>query len=259
MGLVLRFGFSLLGGAAMALHRAKSFTRRCHAADLQVQEGCWAKWKMEWDEILVDPCDRDPTAVMHLLFVRHGQYFTKTKEQELTPLGRDQAKAAGRYLGALCKRLNVPIDRSYSSSMNRAKETQRIALQNLPNDIPKPDTHEERGFNECCPQMPDPAIPGYFPSERSILKGKTVLDRAFKENFLRASDGEELEVYFVHANVIRYFMLKLLQMPLNCYLRFNLKHCSFTHIMIDNEGYCTCQAYGEAGFMPPNMQSFNNK
>ena len=103
-----------------------------------------------------------PTANRHLLFIRHGQYDMRGKDDEdrrLTPLGREQAELTGQRL----KALGIPITAFVGSSMTRAKETADIIASFFP-DVPRRQTDLLR---EGAPVMPDPSV-GHWRPERFV-------------------------------------------------------------------------------------------
>ena len=87
-----------------------------------------------------------PASVRNLYFaVRHGQSTANveniisscpqrgSREHELTPLGREQAREAGKALWAELERSATPLDRValYSSNFTRARETKELAAFEL--------------------------------------------------------------------------------------------------------------------------------
>lgn len=89
-----------------------------------------------------------------LVLVRHGQsewnlknLFTGWKDPDLTPLGIEEAHAAGRAL----KAKGLSFDRAYSSKLIRAQKTlalilEELGLQNIP--VIRTDALIERGYGE---------------------------------------------------------------------------------------------------------------
>ena len=61
-----------------------------------------------------------------------------------------------------------------------------------------------------------------------------------------------------HANVIRYFVCRALQLPPEARLRMSLKHGSITWVTIRPDGRARISALGEAGYMPPKMLTTMN-
>ena len=74
------------------------------------------------------------TSAPLLVLVRHGQsewnlknLFTGWKDPDLTPLGVEEAKAAGQRL----KARGLVFDRCFTSALTRAQHTLRLALEEL--------------------------------------------------------------------------------------------------------------------------------
>ena len=61
------------------------------------------------------------------------------------------------------------------------------------------------------------------------------------------------EVIVCHANVIRYFICRALQLPPEAWLRISLKHASITWLTIRPDGRVSVRGVGEAGHFPPKM------
>lgn len=73
-----------------------------------------------------------PSAVRHLILVRHGQYNldgASDAERFLTKVGRKQATFTGERL----KELKIPLDKMVRSTMTRAQETGKIISTHVAN------------------------------------------------------------------------------------------------------------------------------
>eukprot|EP00525_Craspedostauros_australis_P002385 CAMPEP_0198132610 /NCGR_PEP_ID=MMETSP1442-20131203/58688_1 /TAXON_ID= /ORGANISM="Craspedostauros australis, Strain CCMP3328" /LENGTH=302 /DNA_ID=CAMNT_0043793655 /DNA_START=16 /DNA_END=921 /DNA_ORIENTATION=- len=173
----------------------------------------------------------------HIILVRHGQYEEDHKDETkkiLTPLGREQADLTGKRLREMLDGVskefgpcNINVVRV--SDMTRAKETADLIAAHLPavpRAEPDPDLNEGRPCHN---------IPGGRASPSTIQKTDEThprIERAFAKYFYRApfdenkeqdeSEGDvdaeeqpkhEFEIIVCHANVIRYFLCRALQMP----------------------------------------------
>ncbi len=56
-----------------------------------------------------------------------------------------------------------------------------------------------------------------------------------------------------HANVIRYMVLRALQLPPDAWLRISLKNASVTWVTIRPDGRVSVSCLGDAGHMPVEM------
>merc|ERR1719454_708114 len=77
------------------------------------------------------------------------------------------------------------------------------------------------------------------------------IEAAFRKYFHRAEPDQTADSYEVivcHANVIRYFACRALQLPPEAWLRISLKHGSMTWVTIRPDGRTSIRALGEAGY-----------
>lgn len=73
-----------------------------------------------------------PSAVRHLILIRHGQYNldgASDSDRFLTKVGRKQATFTGERL----KELKIPLDKMIRSTMTRAQETGKIISTHVAN------------------------------------------------------------------------------------------------------------------------------
>ncbi|GFY72585.1 hypothetical protein TNIN_350641 [Trichonephila inaurata madagascariensis] len=188
-----------------------------------------------------------PTARRHILLIRHGEYDTsaqKDVDRRLTPLGRKQADFVGQRL----KDLPFNYTKLVRSTMTRAQETSDIILKHFP-DLPVEDCDLLR---EGFPIPPDPPSSWNVPDE-VFLKDGSRIEMAFKKYFHRANvnqTSDSYEIMVCHANVIRYFICRLLQFPPEAWMRFSLHHCSISWIVILPSGRVGVYAIGDSGFLP---------
>lgn len=202
----------------------------------------------------------------------------------LTELGRQQADYTGRRLkemiegveGTDFKGCNIKVVRV--SNMARAKETADIIashLEGVERSEPDSDLNEGR---------PSHTLPGgdSYVSKSTIEKtddGHTRIETAFRKYFYRAQDPprmnilvesasdtgddnniaemdvtnienknsgskHEFEIIVCHANVIRYFLCRALQMPPEAWLRLCTFNCSLTYLTIRPTGTVSCRMLG---------------
>lgn len=103
-----------------------------------------------------------PTAVRHLILIRHGQYNLKgatDADRYLTEVGRLQAG----YTGDRLKQLKIPLDVMVRSTMTRAQETGKIISTHVAN-IPIENCSL---IEEGAPIAPQPPI-GHWHPEPSV-------------------------------------------------------------------------------------------
>lgn len=196
---------------------------------------------------------KTPTASRHLLFIRHGQYNTDGPtdlERYLTPLGKQQAELTGQRL----KESGYNYTCLISSTMTRARETADIIHKVLP-DIPREETDILR---EGAPIPPEPPLGSWRPEKNQFFQDGARIEAAFRK-YIHRADPEQTtdsyEIFVCHANVIRYFVCRALQLPPEAWLRLSLNHGSLTWITVRPTGRVGLRMMGESGFMPVGVTS----
>lgn len=242
-------------------------------------------WDANWDNLQPPSTgDRDEDrrrtrqirkegVTRHIILVRHGQYDETEKDDSkriLTELGRKQADCTGRRLKEMMEGAskefgpcNVKVVRV--SNLARAKETAEIIASHLPGvECAEPDA----GLNEGkpCHNLPSGRV-----SESTIQKTDDHhprIEDAFQRYFHRAPlpsdepDKEdrpkhEFEIIVCHANVIRYFLCRALQIPPETWLRLCTFNCSLTYLTIRPTGTVSCRMLGDIGHIPYGMSTFS--
>lgn len=190
-----------------------------------------------------------PTAVRHLLFIRHGQYLVDAENEDdkvLTKQGRLQANQTGERL----KNLNLKYTKLVCSTLIRAAETADIIAKYLP-DLPR----------ETCPMLregspvePDPSSSRWRPEKKQFFQDGPRIEAAFRKYVHRADldqVGDSFEIYVCHANVIRYFVCRVLQFPPQGWLRMSIGHCGITWVTIRPNGRVSLKSLGDTGHLSP--------
>lgn len=194
-----------------------------------------------------------PTAIRHLLFVRHGQYLEDAKNDDdkvLTDLGRMQAQQTGERL----KNLNLKYTKLVCSNLIRAVETADIISSYLP-DVPRQTCQMLR---EGSPVEPDPASSRWRPEKKQFFQDGPRIEAAFRKHVHRADPdqvGDSVEIYVCHANVIRYFVCRVLQFPPQGWLRMSIGHCGITWVTIRPNGRVSLKSLGDTGHLSPESLS----
>ena len=222
-----------------------------------VQQWAWPKWDHNWDQRAPPPVDPNnnvaggAVASRHLLLIRHGQYNLKgetDKERYLTELGRSQAAATGTRLAEL----SLPYTHILHSNMSRAVETADLIAEQLPSVTVLP---SDAILREGSPIKPEPPVGSWRPEAAYWTDGARI-EAAFRKHFHRAEAEQREDSYEVvvcHANVIRYFVCRALQLPPEAWLRISLKHASVTWLTIRPDGRVSIRSLGEAGHLKPDM------
>ena len=86
------------------------------------------------------------------------------------------------------------------------------------------------------------------------------IENAFKTIF-RVPQGQNIrhvstEIYVCHANVIRFFALRALQLPPEGWLRLCTMNCSVTHVTISPDGKVSLRSLGDTGHLSVDEVTF---
>lgn len=220
-------------------------------------------WKYNWDG---KANETRGCADKHLVFIRHGQYYNcrgySDYQKVLTPYGVAQAKEVGKYLSRLRANLGVPLTKVVFSTMTRAKQTGEIAMREMnckdsyvqSNDSRIQETSPVWKNFVPYPELTDEKI------KSSLESYHEKVDLAFNNYFVRPiSNTPELQLFFCHANVIRYYFTRAIQVTTQRWVKLNLCHCSVTHFTIKPNGYVLCKSFGDTGFMPGHLVTSANE
>ncbi len=232
----------------------------------------------------------------HILLIRHGQYEqgpSDDKDRILTELGKRQAKLTGQRLASM---MNVPssIDKTskgreatsfsgpcyitslHVSTMTRAKETAELIRDELHCSghhvvVTEPDLLLNEGLPApIIPHRPD--VGTLLQQQKEVNENHDRIERAFQKYFHRRLPSttdmatpssssplvdHEFEVIVCHANVIRYFVMRALQLPPEAWLRLSLFNCSMTYLIVQPNGHVTARLIGDTGHIPYDETTFS--
>ncbi|KAJ1629356.1 histidine phosphatase superfamily, partial [Pavlovales sp. CCMP2436] len=196
-----------------------------------------------------------PAVKRTLIFIRHGQYDMAPKARELhllTALGHEQAALVAERLQRMREEVPAMLASDLSlfhSDMPRAVQTTE-PIKKLFSDVPVqclPDLAEGR------PCVPQPSRTARKWSAEQVADDGERIERAFRTLVRRASESaekDEVVVVVCHANVIRYFVCRALQLPPEAWLRMSLPHGSLTTLCVYPVGRVSLQGFGDAGHLP---------
>lgn len=206
-----------------------------------------------WDDNWDGRAHTKPKAKRVLILIRHGQYDFAQKDRAahvLTDLGHAQAAVVAERLARMRVETPLLIVKIVHSDMIRAMQTADAIIARLPG-IPvecEPDLAEGR------PCIPQPSRSAKRWSAEHVASDGVRIERAFQRLVRRASesaDKDECYVVVCHANVIRYFVCRALQLPPEAWLRMSLPHCSLTTLCVYPIGRVSMQGFGDAGHLEP--------
>lgn len=214
-------------------------------------------------------------AYRNIFLVRHGQYDTKAEGDEnrkLTELGHEQAKQTGIRLAnwfSLEKQkaikkwsnenkenmdgFNFPKIKVVQSSMTRARETCTEIRQVFDHAEVDYDFSGQSDLLREGPPYPTEPPLSKWTHKHAYWEESARIESGFRTFIHRAEptqEHESNEVIVCHANVIRYFLCRVLQIPPEAWLRFSLRHGSITWIRISPNGTVSVRSVGDAGYMP---------
>jgi len=239
------------------------------------------RWDWNWDRRQAtskSSCSagRRQSRRRHLLLLRHGHYNEPGVDDEsrvLTELGQRQARALGVRLAEILTERGVQPHQVtlVSSDLRRAKQTLALALEgardaHLTLPCPEQAPANDALLNEGCPMSCEPAV-GSFRPQATIFQEHSRIEAGMRRYVHRPSsvagrdvpsdappdqplDEDEYMVVFAHANVIRYFVVAALQLPMEAWLRLSLDHTSITWLTVTAAGDVFLNRYGDSGHLP---------
>uniref|UniRef100_A0A183CHJ8 small monomeric GTPase n=1 Tax=Globodera pallida TaxID=36090 RepID=A0A183CHJ8_GLOPA len=193
-----------------------------------------------------------PTATRNIFLIRHGQYELDSTKKELTTL----ADILGKRLAAFEVGKGQKFNKCVVSTLQRADETAQIALKHLPH-VEKVRKNTDL-LVEGAPCEPEPPSRSWRPQYYSYTDSARI-EAAFRRFIHRAKPKQKedsFELFFFHANVIRYFVCRALQFPPEGWLRISLVNSSITWIRIQPDGHLSLLSLGDFGHLSPEKATF---
>lgn len=245
VGSVFSAGALFLGGASKSLLEGEDAGPSGHT-------GPKATWDRGWD--MLENTNKSQVT-RHLILIRHGQYDVHFKgDPPLTALGEKQADLTGARLADILS--DKQVKAIHCSTMIRAEGTAAIIAQHFP-DTP---LHKTALLREGVPAESIPSSPSWQPTARTIHRDSSRIEAAFRSFFHRHQGKEgsqsndkaknsEYEIVVCHGNVIRYCVLRALQLPPQAWLRLAIWNCGITHIEIRPDGGVSMHALGDTGHL----------
>jgi len=155
------------------------------------------------------------------------------------------------------------------SGMTRARETAAIIAKHLPNvPFAEPDPLLNEG--RPCHHIPSGTV-----TEKIIEttdQNHQRIEQAFQKYVYRADPPppvneanpqesevprHEFTIIVCHANVIRYFLCRALQLPPEAWLRYCPFNCSLTYLTVRPTGSVSCRMVGDIGHLPYAKSTFS--
>ncbi|CAJ0953681.1 unnamed protein product, partial [Mesorhabditis belari] len=222
------------------------------------------KWNSNWD--LREPVtnsdtenstsdfeEKIPTKRRNIILIRHGQYVIDSKDRWLTELGKEQAALIGERLAAS----GLKFTKLTMSTMNRATETANIILTKLPESLPR---SSDSLLEEGAPYPPEPSHLTWKPDMQHFYREGSRIEAAFRKYIHRAPPEQaenSYEIIVCHGNVIRYFVCRALQFPVEGWLRLSLANCSLASLIVYPDGTVALNGFGDLGHIPHDKITYN--
>ena len=213
-------------------------------------------------------------ATRHLYLVRHGQREPGPGNDDLGPnltvLGWKQAHQAARRLAAL------KIDVIHTSSLRRTMETAQILAVEQSNIPIRP----SRLLWECIPAMPDFALQwftehpdlgtgrlpenmrpwlGVWSEMENVEQLQTDFEQArqaWEKYFIPAKGKDRYDIIVSHGNLIRYFVMRALQVPPENWVNTDIYNCSICEITIETNGRPILVSHNDSGHLHSDQLTF---
>jgi broad specificity phosphatase PhoE len=170
-----------------------------------------------------------------VVLVRHGEYDTdETGLFGLTARGRLQAEATARHLAT------ETFDTAWASTMPRARQTAEIVCRPL-----------EMRFR-TTPLLVEGApttLRASPVSPEQVDKDIRRMERAWAR-FFAPSPGPSKDILFCHANLIRFFMTRVLAIRTRAWTRFVASHCGISRVIVLPRGSLRLVSYNETAHLP---------
>lgn len=186
-------------------------------------------------------------AIKTIFLLRHGQY-KKNPTEVLTPLGRKQAKLAGKRLK------EIQFHKIHFSTMPRARETAEIVQKAMGY---RKKMHGSDFLHECVPGFPKKLRKKHgFTDEKKLNADKRQANRAYRDIFT-FSKSKRSELVVCHGNIIRYFLCKALGVDTEIWRKLDIKQCGITIIELNSKKRSIgIIAHNDIGHIPLKMQTF---
>ena len=217
-----------------------------------------SEWNSNWDLREKPPSESEAKTngtVHHILLVRHGQYVhgKNDKERVLTDLGKRQAELTGKRIRSLIDDGELPpITRYVFSTMSRATETAEIIAKQL--ELGDVESTPCSLLREGAVFPPNPEPVSWKPSVEEFRKDGIRVEAAFLRYFHRPdedTDSCHTTVLVCHGNVIRYCVMRALQLPPEAWLRTAVYNGSITALEVRDDGRVSLRGMGDVGFLNP--------
>jgi serine/threonine-protein phosphatase PGAM5 len=197
--------------------------------------------------------DSNKKGTRTIYLIRHGHYDESDERDEitgkgLTPLGIAQTK----LLSTRLKAMSVEFTSLTSSTMTRARQTAMIINE----EFPELELKQNELICECTPpSWRKDIMAGVDTTEKKQCVKN--IEQAFAKYFIPSpDDNDKHDLIVCHGNVIRYFVMKVLNVDTMSWLQMSITNCSLTIVMIKSDGTMKLDAFSDYGHIPENMRTY---
>mmetsp|Transcript_19198 Transcript_19198/g.23349 ORF Transcript_19198/g.23349 Transcript_19198/m.23349 type:complete len:172 (-) Transcript_19198:422-937(-) len=163
----------------------------------------------------------------------------------------------------------------WTSTMNRSIETSNIIMESIGKVV---ENYKQSDLLcEGCPRIPEPKLERYAPNSATVFQDSARIEAGFRLIFHRViyknedldesdheeyndeekTDPEHYDVVVCHGNVIRYCLLRVLQLDTSAWLRFALNNGSITWVTIFADGKVSVRSVGDSGHIPKEHSTYS--
>lgn len=211
----------------------------------------------------------------HIYVVRHGQRLPGLGHDKLGLGITETGKAQADFTGDRFKL--IPVNTIYYSTLRRASETAKIIAQ----DNLKARLRGSQLLWECIPYLPNDFVTWYMANRGSITNDSIttplkmtpwlglwspdtpweVIEKGFAQaqqawsHFFRPSREERHEVLVCHGNILRYFMVRALQVPLETWINVDINNCGISEFTVHPSGTVVLVSHNDTGHMPASIRT----
>ncbi len=172
-------------------------------------------------------------------------------DRKLTELGRLQAEIVSKRL----KELTPKFDKIYVSDVVRARETAEIVKQYFPDATLIEDPLLAEGYPApVSPGNPEIKINKKWNTENHGIR----ISKGFEKYIHRSeSDEDTNELFVIHGNVIRYFLCRALQFPVEGWLRLSIYNTGISQLTIRPDGSVSVRSVGDVGHLQKDQITYH--
>lgn len=196
-------------------------------------------------------------AIRSLYLIRHGQHHSEKFVDDplgthLTSMGQEQVLLTAYRLR------EVPVQKIHFSSMYRTAETALRIADILCEVDPGIELHHSKGLWECIPVVPDKLAEDFalMYSAQELTSGEEHARIVFDRYFKRALGEDKTEVIVSHGNLIRYLVLRVLQVSPQAWINMEINNCGISQVVIKPDGEMKLISYNDVGHLPIHLRTF---